>query len=146
MNHRALAAVVLAAWWNCPCLNAGTAETTSAQIRAEATRSNRDIAGRPLPLVSHWTTGSHKLSAGWAPERQIELLEQGHFLLPWFAHPSTTAALSDEARKSFVSYFMAIVESADRVHRNALLRDWWRKGELVPNRAHKHFYQGPEHT
>ena len=38
-------------------------------------------------------------------------------------------------------YFMAIVESADRVHRNALLRDWWRKGELVPNRAHKHFYQ-----
>lgn len=38
-------------------------------------------------------------------------------------------------------YFMAIVEAVDRVHNNATLRRFWRKGELVPNRAHKHPYR-----
>ena len=38
-------------------------------------------------------------------------------------------------------YFMAIVDAVDRVHVNPTLRQWWRKGTLVPNRAHKHHYQ-----
>ncbi|MBI4026327.1 MAG: PKD domain-containing protein [Verrucomicrobia bacterium] len=38
-------------------------------------------------------------------------------------------------------YFMSIVEAVDRVHTNAVLREFWRKGELVPNRAHQHPYQ-----
>lgn len=105
MNHRALAVVALAVRWSCPSVSAGTAETICGQIRAEATRSNHDAAGRPLPLVSHWTTGSHKLSAGWSPERQIELVDQGHFLLPWFAHPPTMRTLSDDAKQKFVSYY-----------------------------------------
>jgi len=112
MNHRALAVVALAVRCSCPSVSAGTAETTSAQIRSEATRANHDPGGRPLPLASHWTTGSHKLSAGWAPERQLELIEQGHFLLPWFAHPPTTRELSEEARKSFLSYYEKPIQRA----------------------------------
>lgn len=38
-------------------------------------------------------------------------------------------------------YYMALVKSVDRVYANSKLKDWWRKGELVPNRAHQHPYQ-----
>lgn len=46
-------------------------------------------------------------------------------------------------------YFMAIVEAVDRVHTDPALREWWRKGRLVANRAHPHPYQSsvpPEYT
>lgn len=38
-------------------------------------------------------------------------------------------------------YFLPIVEAVDRVHRNPTLREFWRKGSLVPNRAGAHPYQ-----
>jgi hypothetical protein len=44
---------------------------------------------------------------------------------------------SDEA----IPYFMALCEAVDRVHTHATLREWWRKGTVVPNRAHQHHYQ-----
>src|SRR5207244_13429401 len=59
------------------------------EIRIEAIRSNQDATGRPLPLASHWTTGIHPLSKGWAPVQQMQLIEQGHYLLPWFQHPDS---------------------------------------------------------
>jgi hypothetical protein len=36
---------------------------------------------------------------------------------------------------------MAIIAAVDLVHENPVLCEWWRKGELVPNRAHEHPYQ-----
>jgi hypothetical protein len=42
---------------------------------------------------------------------------------------------------TFGDYFMAIVAVVDRVHTNPILRDWWRMGVLVPNRAHHHPFQ-----
>ncbi len=38
-------------------------------------------------------------------------------------------------------YFLPIVEAVDRIHRNPTLREFWRKGSLVPNRAGAHPYQ-----
>jgi hypothetical protein len=38
-------------------------------------------------------------------------------------------------------YFLPIVEGVDRVHRNPTLREFWRNGTLVPNRAGAHPYQ-----
>jgi len=38
-------------------------------------------------------------------------------------------------------YFLAIAGAVDRVYANPVLRQWWRKGELVPNHAHPHPYQ-----
>ena len=79
------------------------------------------------------------LGQSFSPERYAGFVQFGMWLLrpravrefrSWI-HPWEDAK----------PYFMAIVESVDRVHRNALLRDWWRKGELVPNRARQHFYQ-----
>jgi hypothetical protein len=39
------------------------------------------------------------------------------------------------------SYFLPIVEAVDRVHKNQTLREFWRRGELVANRAQPHPYQ-----
>ncbi|MBN1418625.1 MAG: hypothetical protein JXP34_07585 [Planctomycetes bacterium] len=39
------------------------------------------------------------------------------------------------------AYFLAIVSAVDRVHRDPILRAFWREGELVPNRARKHPYR-----
>jgi hypothetical protein len=50
-------------------------------IRAEAVRRNHEPEGRPLPLVAHWHRMSCPLSF------QIELIEQGHHLLPWLSTP-----------------------------------------------------------
>ena len=38
-------------------------------------------------------------------------------------------------------YFLALCAAVDRVHTNATLREFWRYGTLVPNRAGKHPYQ-----
>ena len=53
-------------------------------IRIETTRPNDDPAGRPLPLVSHWNTGMHPRSKDWGPASQMQMIEQGHHVLPWF--------------------------------------------------------------
>jgi hypothetical protein len=38
-------------------------------------------------------------------------------------------------------YFMAIVQAVDRVHLDPVLREFWRHGKLVPNRARQHPYR-----
>jgi len=60
---------------------AGKAPPAVAVIRAEATRANNDPNGRPLPLVAHW----HRMTCplDW----QIEMIKQGHHMLPWLPTP-----------------------------------------------------------
>jgi len=43
--------------WSQPA-SADQVSDTADAIRIEATRSNDDPEGRPLPLATHWTTGS----------------------------------------------------------------------------------------
>jgi hypothetical protein len=68
INTFLLAAMSLASH-SAACANV---ELVSDEIRAEAVRSNQDATGRPLPLASHWTTGKHQLSKGWAPVHQMQ--------------------------------------------------------------------------
>lgn len=46
-----------------------------------------------------------------------------------------------DTRAQAEPYFMPIVEAVDRVHNQPDLREFWRSGALVPNRAHAHPYQ-----
>jgi len=46
-----------------------------------------------------------------------------------------------DTRERIGAYFEAIVKVVDRVYADPVLRKFWRKGELVPNRAQKHPYQ-----
>ncbi len=90
---------------------AGFGATAVEAIREEAVRPNGGPEGYPLPLATHWCTGSHPLSAGWAPARQMDRIERGSYLLPWFAQPGP-ATLADAA---FTNYYKAALLRA---------RDW----------------------
>jgi hypothetical protein len=46
-----------------------------------------------------------------------------------------------ERRSKQGAYFLAVVQAVDEVHNNPVLRRFWRKGNLVPNRKHTHPYQ-----
>lgn len=84
----------------------------AAVIRAEATRPNESPEGRPLPLVSHWTTGKHPAAEGWAPQHQIRLIEQGHFLLPWFEHPDDEKGMIEGDDNAFREYYEWAIKRA----------------------------------
>ncbi|MDD5034077.1 MAG: hypothetical protein PHE55_04900 [Methylococcaceae bacterium] len=55
---------------------------TANEIHGEATLSNNSSIGRPLPLAASWNTGTR--DNGYDPDYQIDMIEQGHHLLPWF--------------------------------------------------------------
>ena len=61
------------------------ARRAAAQIRREALLPPNGPEGKPLPLVSHWNMGSQ--GRGWTPQYQLELLRQGHHILPWLGWP-----------------------------------------------------------
>ncbi len=85
---------------------------TARAIRNEVTRANVGERGHPLPLTSAWCTGSHRLSAGWRPARQLEWIERGHFLLPWFAHPKRGENLEGKDLQAFRDYYEAPMRRA----------------------------------
>lgn len=84
---------------------ADSALVVTEAICTETTRANCDEEGRPLPVASHWNCGKHPYSRGWGPEWQLTLVDQGHYVLPWFAHPPRDAVLSGEAQKAFLAYY-----------------------------------------
>ena len=88
------------------------AQAVAKEIREEATRTNSDSAGHPLPLACSWCCGHFPsdLSAGWRPENQLRLIAQGHHLLPWFAHPLGDVPADPEAFG--VKYYKAAIERA----------------------------------
>jgi len=65
------------------------ARATAQAIREEALRPSGHPEGRALPLACSWTCGHFPspLSEGWSPTNQMRLIAEGHYLLPWFAHP-----------------------------------------------------------
>ncbi len=87
----------------------GAQETTPVQdmIRAEALRPNDSADGLPLPLIGHWNMGTEK--DGFSPDYQMRMIEQGHYLLPWFHMPDIDM-LRDDPR--WVSYYEAAIKRA----------------------------------
>ncbi len=60
-------------------------------VRAEALKPNKGPKGRPLPLVAHWHRRSLPLNL------QLEMLEAGHYVLPWLPFDRQHGAHSDPA-------------------------------------------------
>ena len=83
------------------------------QIRREASRPNATDEGRPLPLACSWQCGEYPgpSCAGWRPENQIALVEQGHYLLPWFGHPAA-GPLPAHRNDSFFAYYERAIKKA----------------------------------
>ncbi len=63
-------------------------EQIAREITAEATRTNDDPLGRPLPLAAHWNRGNFRGGLGFSPDWQMARIVEGHHLLPWFAFPT----------------------------------------------------------
>jgi len=66
----------------------GPTRTAADEIRREALRESQDAEGWPLPLAASWNRGLARTrgtaQAGFDPDYQLRLIEQGHRLLPWF--------------------------------------------------------------
>lgn len=95
--------------WSCVGRPVPAAEPTSVaeEIRTEATRPNLSDEGHPLPLACSWQCGHFRDAScgGWRPANQMKLIEAGHHLLPWFAHPPLEGEVSDEGEDFFVKYY-----------------------------------------
>ena len=78
---------------------ADPARRAAAQIRREAILPPHGPEGRPLPLVSHWNMGSQ--GRGWTPQYQLELLHQGHHILPWLGWPQGDPEEKAESARRF---------------------------------------------
>ncbi len=86
-------------------------------IRVEATRSNLDANGRPLPLACSWHCGHFRdpACAGWRPAHQMRLIEQGHYLLPWFSHPPREDDVSSSPDDFRTEYYRESIQRARRL-------------------------------
>jgi hypothetical protein len=67
---------------------ADLAHATAEQIRIEATRPNGDPLGHALPLAGHWNTGTHPPEDTFDPQYQLQLIEQGHHVIPCLNMPA----------------------------------------------------------
>lgn len=92
------------------------ASQTADAIRREALRPNGDPEGLPLPLAANWNTGWDR---GISPKIQLELIEQGHYLLPWVGqpplweqlmHPNMFEAKKDGYRDRVLAYYQAPIQ------------------------------------
>ena len=83
-------------------------------IRVEATRPSADAEGRPLPLACSWQCGHHRAdhNIGWRPENQMRLIEEGHYLLPWFNHPHIRDEVPTDPNDFWLEYYEGPLEKA----------------------------------
>lgn len=74
-----------------------------------------------------------------SPERYGGMVQFGM----WLLRPRVVREFRSYQEKlpQAESYFLPIVNAVDRVHKDATLREFWRRGELVANRAQQHPYQ-----
>ena len=80
------------------------------------------------------------LGQTFTPERYAGMIQFGMWLLRPRSVREYRSWINEPWEKQ-KPYFMGIVNAVDRIYNNSTLQQWWRKGELVPNRAHKHPYQ-----
>jgi hypothetical protein len=101
-------------------------ETTVRQIREEAQSAH---AGHPLPLATHWCSGSHARSHGFGPHRWMKLIGEGHRVLPWLSHPTRAQSLDEEATQQLRERYEEPVRWAAR-HRLPLcfIASQWESG------------------
>jgi hypothetical protein len=80
-----------------------------------------------------------KMGQLYTPERYGGMAQFGM----WLLRPRTVREFRgwQDSVSEAGAFFMPIVEAVDRVHRNPVLREFWRQGSLVPNRGGSHPYQ-----
>ncbi len=82
-----------------------------AGIRVASRRQMGSIAPRPLPLAAHWNLGEEK--DGYNPAYQMELIREGHHILPWFLMPNVYAHPEDPR---WLGYYREAIQQAAKWH------------------------------
>ena len=95
----------------------GDAQQVAAETRQEATAPNAAEHGHPLPVITSWTSGHFRQpsSAGWRPANQMELIEQGHHLMPWFSHPPRDGEVPADPEDFLLQYYKEPILQAARL-------------------------------
>lgn len=64
-------------------------ERVAEEIRTAASAGSRSAHGHPLPLAAHWEAGwpGDDQGDGFDPSYQLDEIERGQYLLPWFRLP-----------------------------------------------------------
>jgi hypothetical protein len=132
-------------------LRGTTGPTTYDLIRTSATAENSDI-NHPMPLASSWDTGImssatqlRELGEGYTPDWQLQMIREGHFMLPAFWLPLRSVHPDrDDDRDRFRSYYArAIAECARRELPLSFPGTQWEQGlasdneytDLPPNQS-----------
>lgn len=102
-------------------------------IRREALLPPNGPQGRPLPLASHWNVG--RVKGSYAPKHQLELLQQGHRVLPWMAWPQ-----GDPESERFQSYWAELLGYCAKLKLPISFRGTQWESMLVK----KEYRQGPD--
>ncbi|BBA32350.1 hypothetical protein sS8_0382 [Methylocaldum marinum] len=73
------------------------------------------------------------------PDRYAGMIKFGM----WLLRPRVIREFRnpDQTRARVEPYFLEILQAVDEIHRNAVLKEFWRVGKLLPNRKWKHPYQ-----
>ena len=118
------------------------------EIHREAIRSNHDPSGRPLPLAALWNAGA--TADGFTPLVQLEMIHQGHHLIPTLYLPTPGRRNGDPSyyeraiREAQVLGLPLALEStqweslflepaaADTVARAGIVVGFWRWRSLSP--------------
>jgi hypothetical protein len=80
-----------------------------------------------------------KFGQVYSPERYAGMVLFGM----WLVRPRVVREFRDwtQSWDDVKDYFLALAGAVDEIHKNPILRDWWRYGELIPNRRHQHPYR-----
>jgi hypothetical protein len=77
-----------------------------------------------------------ELGYEYAPERYQGWVQYTMWLLT--PRVAREWRASTDTKDRWWKHFEVVMESVDRVYEDPVLRRFWQKGELVPNRAHEH--------
>ncbi|HKX30513.1 MAG TPA: hypothetical protein VJ302_22675 [Blastocatellia bacterium] len=81
--------------------------TVAEGIRTEAIAASSNETDRPLPLAAHWNLG--EAADGFSPNYQMQMIDQGHYLFPWFLMPNIHAQPDDPR---WLGYYEAAIKRA----------------------------------
>ncbi len=90
------------------CFCPVTVPTTAQEITREATAPNSET-NHPLPLMGSWSASTQwdAGNLGYTPSWQLQMIEQGHHLLPWFDIPT-----ADMLYVEWASYYQTALQNA----------------------------------
>src|SRR5258708_1644504 len=91
--------------------------STSQEINQEATAPNSET-NHPLPLMGSWAAGEQwdTGNLGYTPAWQMQMIAQGHHLLPWFDIPLPNENSNSADWLAWLTYYQSAIQQAAQLN------------------------------